>query len=226
MTRSFKIKLWIIAFAVLAFLASVVGFFSVSYAKWTGGVNSVSANVSTGKWVIKNVTNIIKGEVGKQPATNTVKELYDALPEDVRGDYELPVGEKPATQIGGVIASDGNVLAAAWVNKGTKPFGYTLPRLYLNAGDTFIVSAFNRIVDPNNTGLNERSDGFAVLEGDAFGNSGYLTFGEGTLLEEKVVFHVQKSGYYSIDVHENMDTFWYGARKDNQYVVTINYSET
>lgn len=62
MTRLFKIKYIVIVMVALAVITSVTAF-SVSYAKWTGGTDSIYADMGTGIWD-NNDTPVSKYEFG------------------------------------------------------------------------------------------------------------------------------------------------------------------
>lgn len=195
--------------------------FSVSYAKWTGGTDTLAATLSTGKWNVRNLDNM----------TNDVAVgiLKDKLTED---KVSVP-GSNP--QIGGVIGiNDPAVTAAVWQN-GSGTDGYTTSSLYMKAGTTFIICVFNRIVDPTNKDKSKGQDGFAVLKTEECNGFGYLDYhisGDDVTDNTRYVFTVKEDGWYTIDVHEgDQDRSWswgwvYPDDYNKHDIVTITYSAT
>lgn len=201
-------------FVCMAALILVTSFFafSVSYAKWTGANDIVSATVQTGQWDVYTLSDFFE-DVNKQPATGAINKLKESLSE----------ADKNKSQVGGVIATDGTVRATAWENVRGERHGYTIENVYLAAGESFIICVFNRVVDPNNSFRGEKDQGYAILKGNGLEKLSYSQDKNRTD-DDRVIFTVKESGYYSFEVYENTEwDFIAAGRKTNQDIVTITY---
>lgn len=188
MAKLIKLRYIMLALLAVAVIVSATAF-SVSYAKWAGGVNTFSISATTGEW------GSLLSKMGDDVIVSAVEEKAKEIAGWLDNKY------------GGIMINDENgIHPAAWRNStlGSTKNGYTTEPLSLKKGDTFVVVFYSFVWNyggVSNNGLGkctltadyaDKSDCFIRLDSDLTDNKKYKVF---TVLKDcTIILDVRESG--------------------------------
>lgn len=126
MAKLIKLRYLVLALLAVAVIVSATAF-SVSYAKWTGGVNTLSLSASTGEWKI-DFLSMSNGDL----SALILKECEPKPNTDKKESY------------GGIVIDNGTV-GGKVISHTSSQDSCTINNITLKAGDSFVVAVFGRI---------------------------------------------------------------------------------
>lgn len=208
MAKLIKLRYLVLAMLAVAVIVSAT-VFSVSYAKWTGGVNTLSLSASTGEWWLTTGLGALSDDEIDTQIRNELKPILWGQ------DY------------GGVIidGANGETKALKWRNSGGMDGCYF--EMKLTKGDTFVAEIFGRVWELNKL-IN--SDKGMCLFADSVGYAPSSTADIRLIANNKgeyKVFTVLKDCNITLDIREG-DHTGEGSDKDDILTITgasVNYPQ-